>query len=138
MPAAAVVVSRRIFGSFPFITILLTSASFAAEPVLDGLFPAGGARGTTNIVTAAGKFDPWPPKVWVSSPGLVFNTETNKGKFSVAIAADADPGPRLVRFYNDEGASELRFFVVGDGKEILEKEPNNSFAKAQVVQTLPV
>src|SRR5947209_19013416 len=98
MPAAAAVVSRCVRACFPFLTTVLAWASFAAEPVLDGLFPAGGARGTTNVVTAAGKFDPWPPKIWVSSPGLVFNAETNKGKFSLEIAADAVTGPGLVRF----------------------------------------
>jgi hypothetical protein len=42
-----------------------------------------------QISFAVGKFDPWPPQVWVDSPGIVFNAETNSGKFTVAIAANA-------------------------------------------------
>ncbi len=128
----------RLEAAFLLIVALVASGSFAAEPVLDGLFPAGGARGTTNLVTAVGKFDSWPLKVWVNRPGLTFSAETNKGKFSVAISADAVPGPRLVRLYNEEGASELRFFVIGAGQEILETEPNNFFSKAQEVKSLPI
>ncbi len=69
---------------------------------------------------------------------MSFNAETNKGKLRVRVAADAEPGPRFVRIYNDEGASEPRFFVVGNGTEIGEVEPNNHFAKAQVITNLPV
>ena len=50
-------------------------------PPLDGLYPAGGERGTTNTVMVAGKFDAWPPKVWINESGLTFTAETNRGKF---------------------------------------------------------
>ncbi len=118
--------------------IVLAPRSFAASPSLDQFYPSGGERGMTGIVAAIGKFDAWPPKVWVDKPGVAFTAETNKGKFHVNVAADAVPGPRLVRLYNEEGASEPRFFVVGEAKEIPETEPNNHFAKAQQVSELPV
>jgi hypothetical protein len=140
---AAFIVQR--FRVFPharkdwlFFSIFLAAQSFAAAPSLDGFYPAGGERGMTGIVAAIGKFDAWPPKVWVEQPGVVFIAETNKGKFRVNIAADAAPGPRLVRLYNEEGASEPRFFIVGAMKEIAESEPNNHFAKAQPMSELPI
>jgi hypothetical protein len=119
-------------------SIFLAAQSFAAAPPLDGFYPAGGERGMTGIVAAMGKFDAWPPKVWMDQPGVAFTAETNKGKFRVNIAADAAPGPRLIRFYNEEGASEPKFFVIGATREIGESEPNNHFAKAQQVSELPI
>ncbi len=119
-------------------SIFLAAQSFAAAPSLDGFYPAGGERGVAGIVAAIGKFDAWPPKVWMDQPGVAFTAETNKGKFHVRIAADAPPGPRLVRLYNEEGASEPRFFVVGATKEIAESEPNNHFAKAQLLSNSPI
>jgi hypothetical protein len=109
-----------------------------AAPPLDGFFPAGAARGTTHIVTAAGKFDSWPAKVWVSGAGVNFTAETNKGKFQVTIASNAAAGVRLVRLYNEDGASNPRMFVVGSGRELVEAEPNNHFSKAEPISDLPV
>ena len=131
---------RRLLhiGVGPLITFLLASGALGAEPSLDAFYPVGGAVGTTNTVTAIGKFESWPPKVWVSKPGLEFVAETNKGKFSVTIASDAVPGPRLVRLYNDEGTSEPRTFVLGNGNELYEAEPNDHFAKPQPVTNSPV
>jgi hypothetical protein len=115
-----------------------TSLIAATAPTFDALYPAGAERGSTNTATASGKFDPWPPKIWLSGPGVHFHAETNKGKFTVTIDADAAAGPRLVRFYNEEGVSEPRFFVVGEQREILETETNNHFARAQQIATLPI
>jgi hypothetical protein len=111
--------------------------SLAAVPPLDGFFPAGAARGTTNLITAVGKFEQWPPQVWTDGDGMTFVAETNKGKFQVTIEAEAKPGPRLVRLYNEQGVSEPRIFVVGASREAIEVEPNNHFAKPQSVSELP-
>lgn len=110
----------------------------AGAPPLDGFYPAGGERGSSNAVSAIGKFEAWPPKIWVSDEDLAFTAETNKGKFSVSISPGAAPGPRLVRLYNEEGASEPRFFVIGPGHEISEAEPNNHFARSQPISELPI
>jgi hypothetical protein len=120
------------------LSILSFFRTFAAEkPTLDHLYPAGACRGTTNDIILLGKFDPWPPKAWASTPGLDFQFTTNKGKAQLIISHEAKSGPCLVRIYNDEGPSDLRIFVVGDEPELLESEPNNHFAKAQVVTNLP-
>jgi hypothetical protein len=109
----------------------------AGPPVLEGLFPAGAQRGTSTLVHAIGKFDTWPPNIWVSTPGVAFVAQTNKGRFSVAITSEAAPGPCLVRFYNADGASEPRIFVVDSGPVIADEEPNNHFAKPQTLRKLP-
>ena len=121
---------------------LVLAAAFglrAAVPVLEHFHPAGLPRGTTNAaVQIAGKFDPWPPGIWVDSAGIRFLTETNTGKFRVDIAPDAPSGAHLVRLLNAEGASEPRLFVVGFGPELLEVEPNDRFTAPQTLTNLPV
>ncbi len=103
------------------------------KPAVEQIFPAGNRRGATNEITLLGKLDSWPLKAWANISGLDFHFSTNKGKADLAIAADAPLGPCLVRFYNDEGASDLRIFVVTDQPELFEQEPNDHFAKAQFV-----
>lgn len=121
-----------------FCALFVSHVSHAAPPVVDALFPVGGAQGSSNEITLSGKFTPWPPKVWVSGPGVSFEAKTNSGKFISRIDSSAVPGARLVRFYNEEGSSELRFFVVGAGEELMESEPNNHFAKPQLLTNLPI
>lgn len=116
---------------------LATLPLVAAEPTLTHLFPVAGQQGATVSVAASGKFEPWPPQVWVDVPGLTFKAGTVKGKFDVEIAKDAAPGPRLVRFFNEQGASAPRFFIVSAKPEILEVEPNNEFQAPQKIASLP-
>ena len=110
----------------------------AEKPVLEDLHPAGAEQGSTNVVTLGGKFDPWPPSLWIDGGGIEYSFETNKGKVQFIVGSEAAPGPRLVRIYNDEGASEPRIFVVGNGKELNEAEPNDHFLKPQSIEQLPV
>jgi hypothetical protein len=111
---------------------------FGASPTLDVIYPPGAPLNSTNTITLSGKFDPWPPKIWMSSPGISFEAQTNKAKVQITVTADAEPGPRLVRLYNEDGVSEPRFFVIGDGREITDTEPNNHFARPQLAGALPV
>jgi hypothetical protein len=110
----------------------------AAAPTLDHLYPVAVQVGTTNTVAAIGKFDPWPPKVWVDAEGIVFNAETNSGKFTVEIATSAPVGPHLVRVFNEQGASTVRFLIVTREPQSAEQEPNDDFRKTQVLDSLPV
>ena len=71
----------------------------AEAPTVEHVYPAGLTRGSTNVVTIAGKFEPWPPKVWLSCTGVVFTAETNKGKFRVETKADAPAGAHWLRVY---------------------------------------
>ncbi|NBV21487.1 MAG: hypothetical protein EBS05_06130 [Proteobacteria bacterium] len=106
-------------------------ALWAAVPAPEFLFPAGGRQGATVKVTVGGKLEPLPVGVWTDHAGLVFKATTNSATYSVSIGAEVPPGPHLVRFYNADGASEPRAFVVGTRAEIMEEEPNDDFHKPQ-------
>lgn len=110
----------------------------AEAPTVEHVFPAGLTRGSTNVVTIAGKFEPWPPKVWLSCTGVVFTAETNKGKFRVETKADAPVGAHWLRVFNADGASLPRIFVIAGGAQVLEAEPNDHFTNAQPVAPLPM
>ncbi|MEX2174716.1 MAG: hypothetical protein WD872_10165 [Pirellulaceae bacterium] len=105
----------------------------AAPPKLNYLFPAGGQRGQTTAVTAAGEFANWPAQVWADRPGLTATCEADKGKLQIAVAADAAAGTYWLRLADAEGASSLRPFVVGILPEVAENEPNDTPDKPQVV-----
>ena len=115
----------------------LGSWSFAAVPTLDHLFPVAVQVGTTNSISAIGKFDPWPPQVWADAPGIVFKPETNSGKLVVEVAADAPIGPHLIRVFNEQGTSGPRFLIVTRDPQLAEQEPNDDFAKPHLVDQLP-
>lgn len=106
-------------------------------PSVDYVFPSGGKQGSTFDVSVGGKINPWPLKVWTDSQGLTFRTNETKGKFIVEISTNAPIGPHLLRFFNQDGASALRGFVVGHINEQLEKEPNDTPGNAQAIDKLP-
>jgi hypothetical protein len=99
--------------------------SEAAPPNLAPLFPAGGQRGTSvELGTKA--------KLWSNSKSLTFDQS------KVKIAADAVPGTYWLRAFNDDGASQLRPFIVGTLPEVMEKEPNDDPKAAQLLATSAV
>jgi len=111
--------------------------SRAAAPTLDHFYPVAIPAGSTNSVAAIGKFDPWPAKVWVDSPGIMFSAETNSGRFTVEIATDAPVGPHLIRVFNERGASGPRFLIVTRDPSSTEQEPNDDFKKPQTLDRFP-
>jgi hypothetical protein len=125
-------------GTLGLAAFLIAGNLLAAEPTLTHLHPVSGQQGTTVSVTASGKAEPWPPGVWVSGAGVTFKSGNKAGSYSVEISPDASPGPRLVRFFNDDGASAPRFFIVNRDPELLEVEPNDSFTAPQKISALPV
>ncbi len=108
----------------------VVNPAFSAPPVITSLSPPGAQRGTTVEVTAVGTLDA-STKVWASSKSV--SGEQAKGKLRVTVAKDASPGIHWLRAYNDEGASNLRPFIVGTPPELAEKEPNDDFRKPQVL-----
>jgi hypothetical protein len=119
------------------LAVLLARLHASAQPAVSHIFPPAGQAGTTTTVTAIGKFNSWPPTVWGDAPGVTFKPTTNSGRFEVAIASDAAPGPRLVRFVESNGSSAPRFFIVSRDPELLEAEPNDQFARPQRIEKLP-
>ena len=102
-----------------------------APPAVTHLFPSGARRGQTVEVSALGTFSRWPPRVWVSEPGLEVEPAKEKGKLTVRVKPTARLGRHWLRFHDEEGASALRPFVVGALREVLEREPNDRPREAQ-------
>ena len=117
----------------PLALCLLAATCVAAPPKVNYLFPAGSSRGQSVMLKAAGEFATWPPQVWCEQPGLTFVAETDKGKFRVTVAAEAAPGVVWLRFFDGDGASSLRPFIVGTLPEVDEVEPNDAPEKPQSV-----
>ena len=131
------VLQRRRHVAALLAAILLAASAFAAEPVLNHLSPVAGQQGTTVCVTVTGKWDAWPPQVWVDAPGVIFKPGKDAGKFDVDVAKDAAPGPHLVRLFDERGASAPRFFIVAREVQTLEVEPNDDFHSPQKIAALP-
>src|SRR6476646_8996963 len=81
--------------------------SLSAPPAVTYFYPAGGQRGTTVEVTAAGTFDHWPVQVWTSDRPITATAGKDKGKLAITIAADALPGVHWLRLFDGQGASTL-------------------------------
>ncbi len=103
----------------------------AAAPDVTSLFPAGARRGTSVSVTIQGKIGDGAVRVWCSRPGVKVTLPEKPGPISVDVASDAEPGVCWLRFFNEEGSSGLRPFVIGTLPEINEVEPNDDWVKAQ-------
>jgi hypothetical protein len=124
-----------VWGASLALTLASTVPATAKPPVLDSLFPAGGQRGQTVGVTAAGSFSQWPNKVWTGDKGIEVHPLPEKGKLAIAIAASAQVGVHWLRLYDDEGATALRPFLVGTLPEVIETEPNDDPTRPQQLAT---
>jgi hypothetical protein len=122
------------------VVVLMISipGALAAPPGATALFPAGGGRGQTIDVTAVGSFDGWPVKSWVNEPGLEIEPGEKKGQFTVRVAADASPGLRWIRLYDEQGATALLPFDISPTPGLVEREPNDAPEQAQPIESLPV
>lgn len=123
-------------------SLVLCATSHAAAPAIDYLFPAGGRQGTSVTFTVGGakadaKLEPWPVSVWSDGDGLKFKAGEKNGQFSVDIAPDCAPGPHLVRFYNADGASAPRLFVVSRHVEQQEPKSKDAPREPHPVAVLP-
>ncbi|HEY4259116.1 MAG TPA: PPC domain-containing protein [Schlesneria sp.] len=110
----------------------------AAPPDVTSLFPAGCQQGSSANVTIQGKLGDGVNRVWYSRPGVTVSFPEKPGPIKIDVAAWAEPGVCWLRFYNDEGASGLRPFVIGTHPETDEAEPNDDVAKAPPLPDLPV
>lgn len=131
------VIGKSIIGSFG-IALAFVATAWSAPPEVTSMFPAGGQRGTSVSVTIQGKLGDGLVRTWCSNPAVTVTLPEKPGPIAVTIAAQAEPGVCWLRFYNDEGASGLRPFIIGTCAEISEVEPNDEAAKAQPLPELPV
>lgn len=131
----------RLLARFVIVaTILLGSSRGArsAPPDVTSLFPAGGQVGTTATVTIQGKLGDGVCQVWSSVPGVVVTCPEKPGPVTVHIGPHVEPGICWLRFFNADGATGLKPFIVGASSEIVEMEPNDEASKAPPLPTLPV
>lgn len=135
-----------LFPSLPSVqrvlfVLLFSSAELgvvsAAPPNVTALFPAGCQVGQAIEVTAQGPLGE-KPQSWISREGLKIELAESGNKFKVIVAENAAPGLCWIRFFNAEGASPLRPFVIGTLPEVAEKEPNNSAKEAQKLESSQV
>ena len=103
----------------------------AAKPNVSWIFPAGGQPGTTVSVKFATKKQKTPPDVWCSEKSLQIATAKESNAVSISIPEDTQPGICWLRFFNAEGASKARPFLIGSTSEVNEVEPNNRLSSAQ-------
>jgi hypothetical protein len=113
--------------------LALGSLVEAAPPTLTTLFPAGAGRGSTTLVTATGTFERWPVHAWVEGTGVTVEPGRDKGKLTVKVSAEAEPGVRWLRLFDEQGASAPRPFIIGVLPEVEEQEPNDHFRKPHVL-----
>ncbi len=112
------------------------------QPRLGATQPAGARAGTTVELRIIGPDLDRMDRLLFSHPGItarpvtlgpdLFYPEARnvENQFKVTVAADVPPGIYEVRAAGYYGISNARRFVVGDGEEILEKEPDNDAGQA--------
>lgn len=115
-----------------FLTVVVSPA-LGAGPAITAIYPPGGQRGTELEIELTGTFAAWPIKVQ-SPDALQWELLEKKGQAKVRVAANATPGVHWVRFYDEQGAAELKPFVVGTLPDVAENNANDALAKAQPIE----
>src|SRR5438105_2499447 len=105
----------------------------AAPPKLDYFFPAGAQHGSTVEVITGGTFERWPVKTWVDAKGINVKPAKASGKLTIQVGPEVEPGTYWIRFYDEQGPSVARPFIVGVLTEVMEKEPNDDPRKPHVL-----
>ncbi len=131
-PLCPVLRNRGPFGAvlIGLLSSMLAGELSAAPPTLSHLFPPGGQRGTKVDVVCTGQFT-WPPKI--HAPGIEVVAGSESGKLAISIPEDLAADRVWIRLYDAEGASSSFPFLIGNSKEIVEQEPNNSPRNAQAL-----
>lgn len=122
---------QRVLAFLIMISLLVIPVR-AAPPGFENVFPAGGQIGQrVQVVVSGAGLEKNSPQPWSSDPKLAILPGEKPKQFHIGIAADATPGPRLIRFATADGATPPRIFEVGKYPQLLEKEPNDSLADAK-------
>lgn len=104
--------------------------SFGDEkPEITRLSPAGAKVGGTVSVTGVGSFKSWPVSIWSSSQETKWKCLEKAGEFEVTVHADAKPAITWVRFYNEDGVTPPKPFLISHKKSIRESEPNDRISQ---------
>ena len=112
-----------------------SNVSFADDPTISLITPAGLQRGTEAEVLITGARLGDAKKLLFYEPGVEVTGMTadgeNKVKVKLKATADCKPGLHSVRLVTETGISNLRYFGVSPLPQVQETEPNSDFAKPQ-------
>lgn len=127
----------RSLGLPVLIAALAATAASAASPSLTSIRPVGGQRGSEVEVVLGGDRLGDAREILFYQPGItVKSIEPVNGqqvKAKLQVAADCPLGIHDFRLRTATGLSALRTFSVGVFPNVAEAEPNNEFAKPQVI-----
>ncbi len=129
-----------IMKSIVFATLGLLIAAVpahAVSPTVRLIQPVGGQRGTEVTVTLTGQRLADIQEILFYQPGITV-TKISGGKDAQAvatfkIAAGAELGLHDFRVRTATGISSLKTFSVGTLRDVAEVEPNNDFARPQMI-----
>ena len=111
--------------------------TIATQPDVQQVVPPGGQRGAEVDLTIDGKrLDDAQELMWYDAGINVKSLEfaDKKVKVKLAIAPDCPLGEHAFRLRTKTGLSDLFTFWVGTLPTVMEKEPNNDFAKPQKIE----
>ena len=117
--------------------VVVATPVLAASPTVDRIFPPGGQRGTTVSVKITGNLDT-KTKAWCSRPDVKLALDAKSSSLKLTIPKDTQPGVCWLRFYNAEGSSPPKPFVIGTLSEVIEKEPNDRLEQSQPLKSSAV
>jgi len=141
MRESRTVTTVRFIFALSYVALVACAAPIdAAEPRLDRLEPQGGRLGTEVEVTFHGpRLGDAPHQILLYEPGIeagpVERIDANQVKCKLKLADDCPLGRHALRLRTASGLSTLRTFHVGNLKEIVEAEPNNTAAAPQEIET---
>ncbi|MFN0055937.1 MAG: hypothetical protein ACKV0T_27650 [Planctomycetales bacterium] len=110
---------------------------------LTAVHPSGAQRGTSVDITVTGTDLDESSHLYFSHPGITAAPKTQMvegkavpvaGQFVVTVSAEVPPGVYDMRARGLFGLSNPRSFTVGDRKEVLETEPNNTPEQATAIE----
>ncbi|MBM4072219.1 MAG: hypothetical protein FJ271_25325 [Planctomycetes bacterium] len=122
-----------ILGFAACLIALGTDANARAElpcPVLHSIFPSGGQAGTSVDVAMTGIDLEGLQDIRSTVPGLTAK-KTAANRFTLTIPKDTPPGVYDLSAVGLHGISSPRAFFVSNRAEQLEREPNDTFERAQ-------
>ncbi len=122
-------------------TLGLAGPVVAQAPGVTTVFPGGAQQGTSRAVKINGANLQGANQIVVSGTGVKAEITSNKEGGSlpvqVSVAADAAPGIRELRVVTPQGTSNAGRIWVGGYPDGEEKEPNNTLAASQKLESLP-
>ena len=118
-----------------------SAAEDPADPWIDRIEPLGGQVGTTTDVTLVGRNIEVPASLEFDSPHLSWLSGglDRRGKLTgrILVGPETPLGPHIATLVTPRGRSNSRIFYVDEFASTLEAEPNDTIAKAQLIELRP-